>query len=129
MLVDLPDEHVLSVRRRLALPALDGAHGTPYLVLHEPVTEDAEGDVEACSPCRPDRPGAVRGPGGYHLLQLIERSNEGPQSVTEYQARHSWAAGDLALWDNRCLLHFAVHDHADAPRLIHRLQVAGPVPT
>ncbi len=47
----------------------------------------------------------------------------------EYQARHSWAAGDLALWDNRCLLHFAVHDHADAPRLIHRLQVAGPVPT
>ncbi len=31
---------------------------------------------------------AVRGPGGYHLLQLIERSNDGPQSVTEYQARH-----------------------------------------
>ena len=46
----------------------------------------------------------------------------------EYQARHTWAAGDLALWDNRCLLHFAVHDHADAPRLLHRLQVAGPVP-
>ncbi len=31
---------------------------------------------------------AVRGPGGYHVLQLVERSNEGPQSVTEYQARH-----------------------------------------
>lgn len=31
---------------------------------------------------------AVRGPGGYHLLQLVERSNDGPQSVTEYQARH-----------------------------------------
>lgn len=35
---------------------------------------------------------AVRGPGGYHLLQLIERrSNEGPQSVTEYHARHIMA--------------------------------------
>jgi taurine dioxygenase len=46
----------------------------------------------------------------------------------EYQARHRWHAGDLVLWDNRCLLHFAVHDHGDEPRLIHRLQVEGPVP-
>ena len=52
------------------------------------------------------------------------------QSVRpEYQARHRWQAGDLVMWDNRSLLHFAVHDHADAePRLIHRLQVTGPVP-
>ena len=48
----------------------------------------------------------------------------------EFQARHRWRAGDLVMWDNRSLLHFAVHDHADdEPRLIHRLQVAGPVPT
>jgi alpha-ketoglutarate-dependent taurine dioxygenase len=46
----------------------------------------------------------------------------------EFQARHHWRAGDLVMWDNRCLLHFAVHDHGDAPRLIHRLQVAGPIP-
>ncbi|MBX3705400.1 MAG: TauD/TfdA family dioxygenase [Pseudomonadales bacterium] len=46
----------------------------------------------------------------------------------EFQARHSWRPGDLVLWDNRCLLHFAVHDHGDAPRRIHRLQVAGPAP-
>jgi alpha-ketoglutarate-dependent taurine dioxygenase len=33
------------------------------------------------------------------------------------------------MWDNRCLLHFAVHDHADGePRTLHRCQVAGPVP-
>lgn len=31
---------------------------------------------------------AVRGPAGYHLVQLVERGNEGPQQVTEYQARH-----------------------------------------
>jgi peptidyl-prolyl cis-trans isomerase SurA len=31
---------------------------------------------------------AVRDRGGYHLLQLMERREGGPQSVTEYQARH-----------------------------------------
>ncbi|MGI9327453.1 MAG: TauD/TfdA dioxygenase family protein [Pseudomonadales bacterium] len=47
----------------------------------------------------------------------------------EFQARHQWRKGDLVLWDNRSLLHFAVHDHADEqPRQIHRLQVRGPVP-
>lgn len=31
---------------------------------------------------------AVRGPGGYHLLQLVERADDGPQQLTEYNARH-----------------------------------------
>jgi taurine dioxygenase len=46
----------------------------------------------------------------------------------EYQARHRWRAGDLVMWDNRCLLHFAVHDHGDDARVIRRVQVEGPVP-
>ena len=46
----------------------------------------------------------------------------------EFQARHTWKVGDLAMWDNRSVLHFAVHDHADQSRVIHRLQVEGPVP-
>jgi taurine dioxygenase len=46
----------------------------------------------------------------------------------EFQARHAWRPGDLVMWDNRSLLHFAVHDHGDAPRVIHRLQVEGPEP-
>ncbi len=46
----------------------------------------------------------------------------------EYQARHQWRQGDLVLWDNRCVLHFAVHDHGDEPRTMHRCQVAGPQP-
>ena len=43
----------------------------------------------------------------------------------EFQARHQWRPNDLVMWDNRCLLHYAVHDHGDAPRLLHRLQVQG----
>ena len=31
----------------------------------------------------------------------------------EFQARHQWRPGDVVMWDNRCLLHFAVHDHGD----------------
>ena len=46
----------------------------------------------------------------------------------EFQARHAWKAGDLVMWDNRCLQHYAVHDHADEPRVIHRVQVEGLVP-
>jgi taurine dioxygenase len=47
----------------------------------------------------------------------------------EFQGRHHWQPGDLMMWDNRSLLHFAVHDHGDEPRRIHRVQVAGPSPT
>lgn len=43
----------------------------------------------------------------------------------EYQARHHWRAGDLVMWDNRSVLHYAVHDHGEDERVIHRLQVVG----
>jgi alpha-ketoglutarate-dependent taurine dioxygenase len=58
------------------------------------------------------------------LLQYLFQHSIRP----EYQARHQWARGDLVMWDNRALLHFAVHDHEDEPRVIHRLQVEGAVP-
>lgn len=47
----------------------------------------------------------------------------------EFQARHQWQAQDLVMWDNRCLLHYAVHDHGDDERIIHRCQVVGSVPS
>jgi taurine dioxygenase len=46
----------------------------------------------------------------------------------EFQYRHQWSKGDLVMWDNRSVLHFAVHDHGDEPRTIHRLQVEGLIP-
>ena len=54
------------------------------------------------------------------LEYLLNRSVQ-----MEYQARHSWRAGDLVMWDNRSVLHYAVHDHGDQERVIHRLQVVG----
>ena len=43
----------------------------------------------------------------------------------EFQARHQWRKDDLVMWDNRCLQHYAVHDHGDDSRVLHRLQVLG----
>ncbi len=57
------------------------------------------------------------------LEYLFEQSTR-----MEFQFRHKWQAGDLVMWDNRSVLHFAVHDHGDDKRTIHRLQVEGPVP-
>ena len=59
--------------------------------------------------------------------QLLEYLYEQSTRI-EFQFRHRWQKNDLVMWDNRSVVHFAVHDHGDAPRTIHRLQVEGPVP-
>jgi taurine dioxygenase len=44
----------------------------------------------------------------------------------EFVYRHSWRDGDVVMWDNRCLLHYAVHDYGDAVRNLHRVTVVDP---
>jgi taurine dioxygenase len=46
----------------------------------------------------------------------------------EYAYRHRWTQGDLVIWDNRCVQHYAVHDYGDAPRRLHRVMVEGEAP-
>jgi len=46
----------------------------------------------------------------------------------DFTLRHRWQPGDVVIWDNRCTLHYAIHDHGDAPRLLHRCTVAGETP-
>lgn len=46
----------------------------------------------------------------------------------DFTYRHQWRPGDLVMWDNRCLLHYAIHDHGDEARLLHRVTVEGEVP-
>ncbi len=46
----------------------------------------------------------------------------------EYVYRHRWTVGDLVIWDNRCVQHYAVHDYGDAPRRLHRVMVEGEAP-
>jgi taurine dioxygenase len=46
----------------------------------------------------------------------------------DFTYRHQWAPGDVVMWDNRCTLHYAVHDYGEAPRVMHRTTVAGRSP-
>jgi alpha-ketoglutarate-dependent taurine dioxygenase len=48
----------------------------------------------------------------------------------QFTYRHKWCAGDLLMWDNRCLLHRADpnFDAAQHPRVLHRTCLRGTTP-
>jgi taurine dioxygenase len=54
---------------------------------------------------------------------LIERATR-----PDLQCRHRWRKGDLVMWDNRSVMHYAVHDHGDARRTLHRVTIVGDEP-
>jgi alpha-ketoglutarate-dependent sulfate ester dioxygenase len=47
----------------------------------------------------------------------------------ENTVRWSWRNGDVAIWDNRATQHYAVADYDDLPRRLHRITIAGDIPT
>ena len=46
----------------------------------------------------------------------------------EFLCRHVWQTGDIALWDNRCTLHYPVNDYHGHRRLLHRITLKGDRP-
>ena len=68
--------------------------------------------------------GLDKAPGAALLLNyLISQA-----TVPEYQVRWSWRPNDVAIWDNRCTTHYAVHDYWPAPRRMERAGIVGDVP-
>lgn len=55
------------------------------------------------------------------LLDLLYAHIASP----EYVVRHKWRAGDVAFWDNRSTVHYAVHDYGDAHRIMQRVTLRG----
>jgi taurine dioxygenase len=59
------------------------------------------------------------------LKELLEHATQ-----ERFVYRHRWRAGDLVMWDNRCLLHKATDDYEmdSEPRLLHRTVLQGTAP-
>jgi taurine dioxygenase len=57
---------------------------------------------------------------GRELLELVHRR----ASLPEFQARFSWGVGDVAMWDNLAVQHYAVSDYAPHERLMERVTVS-----
>lgn len=58
------------------------------------------------------------------LLRHLYEHSTSPDRIY----RHQWRNGDLVMWDNRCTMHYAVHDYGDATRELHRVTIAGDRP-
>ena len=46
----------------------------------------------------------------------------------DFTCRIRWEPGTLVMWDNRCTQHYAIHDHGDAVRSMHRVTVLDTAP-
>ena len=59
------------------------------------------------------------------ILQYLYEQATRPELVY----RHRWTVGDVVMWDNRCVMHYGVHDYDDTvPRVMHRTTAAGDRP-
>jgi taurine dioxygenase len=77
---------------------------------------------------------------GYYVEQIVDLSRAESRAVLdmlleqavrpEYTVRFRWEPGSVAFWDNRATIHLAPSDHAHlgAPRIMHRVMLAGDVP-
>jgi taurine dioxygenase len=59
------------------------------------------------------------------LLNFLYAHGTKPENIY----RHRWSVGDLVVWDNRAVMHYAVRDYdEDMERLMYRTTAGGDVP-
>lgn len=55
------------------------------------------------------------------VLSLLYDKILQPESICRWR----WHVGDIGIWDNHFVLHYAIDDYDDAPRVIHRIEIEG----
>jgi len=74
----------------------------------------------------------IDGIDGMQEAEALELLNKLLVHATQekFQYRHKWRAGDLVMWDNRCLLHKANgdYDHETQTRYLYRVMLQGDRP-
>ncbi|NYG45400.1 taurine dioxygenase [Bradyrhizobium sp. IAR9] len=61
---------------------------------------------------------------GHRLVSLFESHITKPENTV----RWNWKRGDVAIWDNRATMHYAVNDFGEQRRVVHRVAIEGQVP-
>ena len=59
-----------------------------------------------------------------HLLAMLSQHSTRP----EFVCRWNYQSGDIAIWDNHYVLHYAVNDYCEVGRKIHRIEIEGFAP-
>ena len=72
----------------------------------------------------------VEGLEGMHLHESLPLMTFLYQHATQPQftTRFRWRVGSLAVWDNRCVQHYALNDYAGQRREMNRMTIQGDVP-
>ena len=63
-------------------------------------------------------------PESLPLLEYLQAATIAAENCT----RLKWRPGTLAIWDNRCVQHYALNDYAGERRVMHRVIVKGDKP-
>ncbi len=99
----------------------------PNAVLHPIVRTHPENGRKALY-INPIRVEGILGMDHREALPLLDELLRHATQVA-FQYRHQWRAGDLVMWDNRCLLHQANGDYDMAQlRYLYRIMLKGDVP-
>ncbi|MDE0310316.1 MAG: TauD/TfdA family dioxygenase [Acidiferrobacterales bacterium] len=86
------------------------------LVKHHPITGKP---ILYCNPAFTVHVEGLTASDSRNLLNYLFEHITRPQ----FQLRFKWTADTVAIWDNRCTMHFALGDYLPARRTVHRVTV------